>query len=387
MFKKSLPLIFLVIFFSGCKVESFTITGELIDIEPGSLVYLDKLGGATLIPVDSVKTNESGKFKFSGKIAVPEFFLLRTNNDNFLTTLIEPGENLTIKAYADSFAFPEEFSGSPGTRLLVDFDNRLQKTVDELHKLNNEYEENINSTDLPRIMEELDKRAVSIIGDMNRYSKSFIDNNIGSLASLIVLYKQVVPGVYVLNSRTDADYYMKVDSSLFSLYPESEPVKQLHLQLEALFSTLETQQAEDALFGIGAVVPDIALPEPDGEVISLYSTRGQVVLVDFWAAWCPPCRAENHNLVKVYNEYHGKGFEIFQVSLDQTREAWLKGIKDDQLGQWIHVSDLKYWESEVVPLYNIESIPASYLLDREGRVIASGLRGEALEAKLKEVLE
>jgi len=90
MLKKSLPFIFLVIFFSGCKVESFTISGELIDIEPGSLVYLDKLGRTTLIPVDSVKINESGEFKFSGKITIPEFFLLRTNNDNFLTTLIKP---------------------------------------------------------------------------------------------------------------------------------------------------------------------------------------------------------------------------------------------------------------------------------------------------------
>jgi len=256
-----------------------------------------------------------------------------------------------------------------------------------LHELNYEYEENINSPDLPLIMEDLDKRAVTIIGDMSRYSKNFIDNNIGSLASLIVLYKQIVPGVYVLDSRTDGGYYMKVDSSLFTLYPESEPVKQLHIQLEALSGAFEAQKTVDTLFGIGAVVPDISLPNPDGEVISLYSTRGQVVLVDFWAAWCPPCRAENPNLVKVYDEYHGKGFEIFQVSLDQTREAWLKGIEADQLGQWIHVSDLKYWESEVVPLYNIESIPANYLLDREGRVIATGLRGGALEAILKEVLD
>ncbi|HUS86391.1 MAG TPA: TlpA disulfide reductase family protein [Bacteroidales bacterium] len=387
MLKKSLPFIFLVIFFSGCKVESFTISGELIDIEPGSLVYLDKLGRTTLIPVDSVKINESGEFKFSGKITIPEFFLLRTNNDNFLTTLIEPGENLSIKAYADSFAFPVEIRGSAGTQLLVDFDNRLQATINMLHELNYEYEENINSPDLPLIMEDLDKRAVTIIGDMSRYSKNFIDNNIGSLASLIVLYKQIVPGVYVLDSRTDGGYYMKVDSSLFTLYPESEPVKQLHIQLEALSGAFEAQKTVDTLFGIGAVVPDISLPNPDGEVISLYSTRGQVVLVDFWAAWCPPCRAENPNLVKVYDEYHGKGFEIFQVSLDQTREAWLKGIEADQLGQWIHVSDLKYWESEVVPLYNIESIPANYLLDREGRVIATGLRGGALEAILKEVLD
>ena len=99
-----------------------------------------------------------------------------------------------------------------------------------------------------------------------------------------------------------------------------------------------------------------------------------------------PCRRENPNLVAVYDLYHSRGFEIFQVSIDKTRDAWLKGIEEDKLGKWIHVSDLQYWNSSVVGLYNIESIPASFLLDREGRVIAANLRGEMLQQKLAEIL-
>ena len=121
-----------------------------------------------------------------------------------------------------------------------------------------------------------------------------------------------------------------------------------------------------------------------GEQIRLEDYRGKVVFVDFWASWCPPCRRENPNLVKVYKKYHDKGFEIYQVSLDKTRDAWLLGISEDEL-HWIHVSDLKFWNSIVVPVYNIQGIPMSYLLDRRGRIIAQNLRGDMLEQELKQI--
>jgi thiol-disulfide isomerase/thioredoxin len=132
-------------------------------------------------------------------------------------------------------------------------------------------------------------------------------------------------------------------------------------------------------------VPDIALPTPQGNIVKLSSTIGSVVLLDFWAAWCTPCRMENPNLVKVYNKYHEKGFQIYQVSLDRTKEAWIRGINEDKLDKWIHVSDLKYWNSSVVGQYKIQYIPYNLLLDQNGRVIATNLRGNALERKLAEI--
>ena len=152
-------------------------------------------------------------------------------------------------------------------------------------------------------------------------------------------------------------------------------------------ANLDAEAARQAQTGIGAIAPEIALPNPEGDTVKLSSTRGQYVLLDFWAAWCPPCRTENPNLVELYKKYNPKGFEIFQVSLDQTREAWLNGIREDKLGDWIHVSDLQYWSSSVVPLYGLESIPANYLLDTDGRIMASNLRGEALTKKLAEIFE
>ena len=137
----------------------------------------------------------------------------------------------------------------------------------------------------------------------------------------------------------------------------------------------------------GTEAPEISLPTPEGNVIKLSSTRGSVVLLDFWASWCAPCRLENPNLVKVYNLYQKKGFQIYQVSLDKTKEAWVKGIQDDHLEKWIHVSDIQYWNSIVVPLYKIESIPFNFLLDKEGRIIASNLRGDQLKVKLAEIFD
>ena len=136
----------------------------------------------------------------------------------------------------------------------------------------------------------------------------------------------------------------------------------------------------------GKKAPEIALPNPQGDTVRLSSLEGNVVLVDFWASWCGPCRKESPNLVKTYSKYKDEGFEIYSVSLDRSRKNWVKAIEDDHL-DWTHVSDLKYWNSLVVDLYGFSGIPHTVLLDEQGRVIAKNLRGEALGEKLEEVLD
>ena len=137
---------------------------------------------------------------------------------------------------------------------------------------------------------------------------------------------------------------------------------------------------------IGATAPEIALPNPDGEVVPLSSLRGNYVLVDFWAQWCRPCRMENPNVVAMYEKYNDKGFEVYGVSLDRTREKWLQAIEEDQL-YWTQVSDLKYWRSEAAQTYNISAIPFSILLDPEGKIIGKNLRGPNLRQRLSEIFD
>ena len=138
---------------------------------------------------------------------------------------------------------------------------------------------------------------------------------------------------------------------------------------------------------IGALAPELAFPDPDGNIRRLSDLRGKVVLIDFWASWCGPCRRESPNVRNVYAKYHDKGFEVFSVSLDRDANNWKKAIKDDKLVWPNHVSDLKYWSSEAAAIYGVRSIPSMFLLDREGRIVAKDLRGEALERAVKQLLE
>jgi peroxiredoxin len=136
----------------------------------------------------------------------------------------------------------------------------------------------------------------------------------------------------------------------------------------------------------GAIAPELSLPDTSGKVFSVSSLRGKFVLLDFWASWCEPCRQENPNVVKAYQEFKDKNFTVVGVSLDQQKDAWLEAINADHL-TWTQISDLSNWQSKAVETFHFNAIPYNVLLDPQGRILAIGLRGDALEEKLQEVLQ
>ena len=387
MNKKLIFYLFIVFVSVACKNNSVRISGTIVNPTADSYIYLDELKANGLKPVDSVKVASDGSFRFKKDITQPSFYLLKNNNSNFLTMLLEPGEKITLKVQRDSLNEPLSISGSKGTELMAEYNKTLQATIKKMTGLHNIYEQNSDKPDLPKLIESLDSLANIYLNEINIYTKKYIDDNLTSLVSLVALYQQVAPSVYVMNPSKDMRYFLKVDSSMFSLYPNYEPVVSLHEQVKELAAKVNNDSTVSPASASGSFAPEISLPNPEGDTIKLSSTRGSVVLLDFWASWCSPCRKENPNLVTVYNVYHKKGFQIYQVSLDKTRDAWIKGIQDDHLDKWIHVSDVQYWNSIVVPLYKIESIPANFLLDREGHVIATNLRGERLQTKLAELFK
>ena len=385
MNKKLFLYLFMVIVFAGCKNNVVRISGTLVNPVSGGYIFLDELKSNDLTTVDSVKVGVDGKFNFKRDLKTPSFYLLKIKENNFLTMLVAPGEKININSYYDSLNYPLAIVGSKGTESMAEYNKTLRKTINKLTGLHKIYTQNVESPGLHQVMESLDSLAQIYLNEINLYTKNYIDNNISSLVSLVALYQQVAPNVYVMNPTRDLNYFVKVDSSLSILYPEYEPVTSLHGQVREFLANTKGEKGTAPAAQLGNEAPEISLPAPEGDTIKLSSTRGSVVLLDFWASWCTPCRIENPNLVKAYNLYNKKGFKIFQVSLDKTKEAWMKGIQDDQLGKWIHVSDIQYWNSVVVPLYKIESIPCNFLLDKEGRIIALNLRGEQLQTKLAEL--
>jgi peroxiredoxin len=150
------------------------------------------------------------------------------------------------------------------------------------------------------------------------------------------------------------------------------------------YSVVISNTSKENTPGIGQKAPDISLPNPEGQKVKLSTLKGKVVLIDFWASWCGPCRKENPFVVNVYNKYKDKGFTVFSVSLDNNKDKWLQAIEKDGL-VWNHVSDLKGWNSSAADLYGIRSIPATFLLDKDGTIIGKNLRGAALENALRKV--
>ncbi|MEQ8706682.1 MAG: TlpA disulfide reductase family protein [Phaeodactylibacter sp.] len=213
------------------------------------------------------------------------------------------------------------------------------------------------------------------IGISAERQQQFIEQAISGMEPGTPVHKLALSGVVSALKQKNGQSFTYFARAFIEAYKEKDPdaAASMYAQIEQMKALLE-----------GGTAPSFSQAKPDGAELSLADFRGKVVLLDFWASWCGPCRRENPNVVKVYEKYKDKGFEILGISLDSNRDKWLKAIEADSL-TWPHVSDLKGWQNEVAQLYGVRSIPHTVLIDAEGQVIANKLRGPALEAKLAEI--
>ena len=375
MIKRGILIPVAILFFlAGCAQKGTTVKGNLSNAE-GDMAVLELLSSKSSEPIDSVEIGANGDFKLSaGEITEPGFYRLRVNANNFVILLLDQSEKVEVSGNALDFYRSYEVEGSGGSQKLRTLDQRLRadfEKTDSLKKVFQSYQQ-AGHPRLDSIAESIDQFFKGLQEEKRQFVLDFIQANPNSLAAL--------SAVQSLNPAEDLEVFEKVAKNLSEVMPNSEYVKSFKTQMIDIKSKQQAQRRT----AIGAQAPEIALLTPDGKPIKLSDFKGKITMIDFWASWCKPCRMENPNVVKVYNKYKSKGFEIFGVSLDQDGDKWVEAIAQDGL-TWKHGSELKFWQSSFVPAYNLDGIPMTYLLDENGVIIAKGLRGAELEAKLQEI--
>lgn len=364
----------MAIIFSSCSekvnTSKFSLSGNLTNSK-GETLYFEKLGTSKAIIIDSVILDENGHFEFNNYVPKIGFYRIKTNQQNFAMLVLDSADHVTISGNLKDLGNTYKVQGSEETKLFIDY-NEIAKNKDlKLDSLNKAFQSLMAENKLDA--KKMDSLSFIFEGPYNKIiQKSTIDlinkiNKNTSMYASIMAIQSIDPDNY-------SDVYRNLDVELTKKFRNDKNVAMFHEFVNKMLSTT-----------IGQIAPEINLPDLNGKDLPLSSFRGKVVLIDFWASWCKPCLAELPNVINIYKKYKNNNFEIYGVSLDQDRNQWLDAIKKNNL-TWPQVSDLKYWDNVAAKLYNIQSIPYTVLINKEGKIIAKNLKGIDLEKKISELL-
>jgi thiol-disulfide isomerase/thioredoxin len=372
-------IVILLMILSSCsgKKENFKIEGT-VNGAKDAVIYLYQRSLSGTMPIDSAVISAKGTFVLRGYTDQPNFYILFLHKDQYINLLIHPRDKFRILSAAENFNRNYFVEGSKDSRQILKLVSKQAETLDRITGLSNEYENSLDRPDLPYIKARLDSMYDIIFREHKQFSIDFIHENKESLVSLMALYQQLGKQSPVFDFEKDFEYFALVDSALYTRYPGSEAVKDLNKKVAQIREMLKV--------AVGSAAPPLILPEINGKPFALSDLKGKVVLINFWASWSDASLAGNKFLAELYDEFHPKGFEVVQVSLDRTRESWLKNIRNGP-PDWIQVSDLLFWDSPVVKQFRIESLPANILIDTGGIIIARNCMGKQLEQKLTEMLQ
>lgn len=349
---------------SCTTTDNYLLSGKL-DGSDGDKVFLQKRDGSKLVKLDSALT-ENGVFEFApGQVEYPEMYYLSVDGKRGRLGFFLENSDITLTGNADTL-YDVKVEGSATQSEYEAYNELLTPFYEKNSELYQSYREAAQAGDEEKAAALSEERS-ALFEEIEAFNKDFVKSNPASYVTPTVL-QQIS---YDMEVSEMEEAIAALDASL----AETQIIKDLQIRIEAL------KKVE-----IGKIAPDFTQNDVDGNPVTLSEMKGhKILLIDFWAAWCGPCRGENPNVVAVYNDFHDKGFDVLGVSLDNNKEDWVQAIADDKLA-WTHVSDLQYWSNAAAKLYAVNSIPANFLIDAEGKILAKGLRGDDLREKVAELL-
>lgn len=357
-------LFIIVILFSCSSKPHYTIKGKIKGSDNVTF-YLQKRDAGKTVSIDSAISRKGLFTMKGGVIEYPQMVMLVAGNTRQRISFFLENSEITVNGSLDSL-FKADVAGSKTQdefRTLINSNKQLSEKYSRLAVKYQVDSRSGNTASLQVLQKQMD----SLQTEMATLQKTFVKKNPASYVNPSILTS--------LGIEMEADEIESLINGLDPSIAALPPIKALKERATVMKSV-----------AVGQKAPDFTLNDVNGSPLTLSSKLGsKLLLIDFWASWCEPCRQENPNVVKVYNEFHKKGFDVIGVSLDRTKDAWIKAIADDKL-TWTHVSDLQYWNNAAARLYAVGSIPANFLLDETGKIIGKNLRGDDLYNKVTEVI-
>jgi thiol-disulfide isomerase/thioredoxin len=352
----------------------------------GFKIYLHKFVSSGLEAIDSSVADNKGKFSFTVKHDKNEFYRVARSDKDFVALCVKPNEKIILTADSSNINKTYIVKGSEYSKHMSEFASLVNTYVKEKDTLSAKFKRALAKGET----EKSDAYSNALTARYEQFTKD---------RDVFLARYPTSPALFALvthyNPKTDLEPFKKIQTAMEHSMPGSpftvyitDLVKQINAQIKAEEERKKAEleyQERMARFNPGKPIPDIVMADSLGKPLALSSFKGNYVLVDFWASWCGPCRAENPNVVNLYNKYKDKGFTVYSVSLDDRRAAWMAAIKKDKLTWPNHVSELKKWQTSILGDFGITGIPYTILIDKEGKIVQTHLRGPALEQKLKEI--